>query len=537
MTIPGPLGDYTVFTKLNKGGMADVFLARPTRGPDRWVALKTLLPKLAESRKFVGMFHSEGSLGMMFDHPNIVRTLDVGKIEIEGVTTHYLAMEYVHGRDMGAVARFFRKENARMPIGQVLHIAQEVLAGLVYAHDLADESGKPLHLVNRDVSPANIMVGFDGRVRLIDFGIAQATMDFRSQIGSIRGKLSYMSPEQVRGLPVDGRSDLFSLSVVLYQLLTGVEPFIGEGEFEQMEKIRAAQAEPPSSLNHLISPSLEAIILKGLSRDQNDRFMDAGEMLDAVRRERARMESGYDNRALWTFMQRAFKGDIELLQARVNKAQAILRQSAPQAQDGTVESAEIFDILSEPLSDESRPLDDAPPFDPLSAFDDEASALVPPSLDALDGPALTWPEAKEPDVAAPGRSDAAGDRVRVESHRDGLAAAGSAKGLGGAASPARPPAAEPPQAPERRSLADFDEDEIMEVDIEPSNDGGPPQRRAEGQVSEAEEEGEESGVLLPPAPRTAPPMRRHPAWLPWLLLALIVAILGLGGLLVLKLVN
>ncbi len=325
--IPGPLGNYLVFTKLNKGGMADVYLGQPMGTPERWVAIKVLLSKLSERRKFIQMFDSEGKLGMLFNHPNIVRTWDVGQLEVEGNTLHYLAMDYVHGRDLGAVGRYFRNnQGARMPVNQALYVAREVLSGLAYAHDLEDDTGQPLHLVNRDVSPANVMISFDGHVRLIDFGIAQATMDFRSQIGSIRGKLSYMSPEQVRGLPVDARSDLFSLSVVLYQLLTGVEPFAGEGEFEQMEKIRAVDPTPPSQLNHHVTPGLEAIIMKGLSKAPAERFYDAREMMEAVEAEQAEVGATYGKEEMGRFMATAFKSDIELLQARVSKARAILSE-------------------------------------------------------------------------------------------------------------------------------------------------------------------------------------------------------------------
>lgn len=305
--------------------MADVYLGQPIQSMDRWVAIKVLLPELSQSQKFVSMFQSEGELGQMFKHPNIVRTWDVGKVTLDEGTLHMLTMDYVHGRDLGAVARHFRGERSPMPVNQALYIASEVLKGLAYAHDLEDEAGKPLHLVNRDVSPANVMISFDGRVRLIDFGIAQATLDFRSQIGAIRGKLSYMSPEQVRGLPVDSRSDLFSLSVVLYQLLTGTEPFPGESEFEQMEKIRAVEPTAPSELNRRIPPGVEALLLKGLAKNSMARFHDALDMLEAVEAQRKMLDLHYTPEALATFMQGAFQDDMELLHARVRKARQLLK--------------------------------------------------------------------------------------------------------------------------------------------------------------------------------------------------------------------
>ena len=188
------------------------------------------------------------------------------------------------------------------------------------------------------------MLGFEGQVLLIDFGIAQATMDFRSQIGSIRGKLSYMSPEQVRGLPVDARSDLFSLSVVLYQLLAGAEPFGGSGEFEQMERIRSAEPAPLSGINRLVSKDLEALITKGLAKNPFERFMDAREMLDEVEAIRQKVASTYGTPELRDFMQSAFKGDIELLNTRVNTARRILAKESTHGLDESTDDAFVISI-------------------------------------------------------------------------------------------------------------------------------------------------------------------------------------------------
>ena len=324
LRIPGRLGNYLILTKLNKGGMADVFLGQPLYAPMHWVAVKTLLPKLAQRSKFIGMFRSEGNLGMMFNHPNIVRTWEVGTDEAGEQAIHYLAMDYVHGRDLGAVYRSFQRQSARPPITQALHVGAEVLGALQYAHTLADAQGDPLHLVNRDVSPANIMVAFDGRVCLIDFGIAQATLDFRSQIGAIRGKLSYMSPEQVRGLPVDGRSDLFSLGVVLYQLLTGSEPFGGDGEFEQMERIRSAEPADARQLNPALPSAVAEFLSRALQKDPADRFTSAPEMLDAVRALQAELADPWDQPRMARFMRDRFATDVARLQARVDRAREIL---------------------------------------------------------------------------------------------------------------------------------------------------------------------------------------------------------------------
>lgn len=328
--IPGPLGHYFVITKLNKGGMADVFLAMHAGDPSRWVALKLLRPRLDGQKRFIEMFVSEGRLGLMLNHPNIAQTLEVGHADRTDGPMHYLAMEYVHGRDLGAVSRYFRKGGTRLPVGQSLYMMEEVLKGLGYAHELTDETGMPLHLVNRDVSPANVMVGFDGAVKLIDFGIAQATLDYRSQIGSIKGKIRYMSPEQVRGLPVDARSDIFSLSVVFYQLITGVDPFPGEGDFDRMERIRSGDIRPPSEINRHVTPELELIVLKGLAKDPVARYQTAEEMLEDLAVVRAREPRPYGSAELAEFMHRVFRDDLELLASKVSKAETIVRSALGQ---------------------------------------------------------------------------------------------------------------------------------------------------------------------------------------------------------------
>ena len=444
LRIPGRLGNYLILTKLNKGGMADVFLGQPLYAPMHWVAVKTLLPKLAQRSKFIAMFRSEGNLGMMFNHPNIVRTWDVGLDETGEQAIHYLAMDYVHGRDLGAVYRSFQRLGTPPPIAQALHVGAEVLGALAYAHTLCDAQGDPLHLVNRDVSPANIMVAFDGRVCLIDFGIAQATLDFRSQIGAIRGKLSYMSPEQVRGLPVDGRSDLFSLGVVLYQLLAGSEPFGGDGEFEQMERIRSAEPEDPQIINPALPESAAAFLTRALQKDPADRFATAPEMLAAVQKLQAEVGDPWDQPRMSAFMQERFAADVARLQGRVDRAREILLEEGG------------FDIPKE--------LHDAP--------------LDGPSLDSLEI-VIDLDSMEVPDLRS-------GDRTLVITSRE-------------------------------------DED-LLETNPAATRAGAPILEQPE--VVEPEP---------PPTPPVEPPVRTAPpAWALGLLVLLVVAMVGLGVALVIK---
>jgi hypothetical protein len=270
------LGRYLLFKSLKKGGMARVFLAIDPERPDELLAVKTLLPKLRNERVYREMFASEGKVGVRLQHPHIVRTLDHG---VERGTP-YIAMEFIFGFDVSTILRTLRTAEREMPVALAVGLARDVADALHYAHALVDESGRPLDIVNRDVSPGNIMVGFEGRVRLIDFGIAQTTIDVKSQIGSIKGKISYMAPEQVRGLPVDHRVDLFGLGTVLYEMLTGLQPFHDEGDFATMEKVREAVFDPASGLNRAVDARLDAIVAKALAREVHDRYAQAGEMRD-----------------------------------------------------------------------------------------------------------------------------------------------------------------------------------------------------------------------------------------------------------------
>jgi len=268
------LGRYVLFKSLKKGGMARIFLAVDPEAPEELLAIKTLLPELRKQRAYREMFEAEGKVAVRLEHPNIVRTIEHGT-ERGGP---FIAMEFIFGFDVSTALRQLRKEGRSMPLPLAVALTRDVAAALHYAHGLDDEFGRPLEIVNRDVSPGNIMIGFEGRIRLIDFGIAQTTIDVKSQIGSIKGKISYMAPEQVRGLPVDHRVDIFGLGTVLYEMLTGVQPFHDEGDFATMERVRRAEFDPASSINSAVDAPLDAILARAMARDAEARYPYAGDM-------------------------------------------------------------------------------------------------------------------------------------------------------------------------------------------------------------------------------------------------------------------
>lgn len=311
---PVPFGKYYLLGLIARGGMAEVYRARP-RPPEatgdgappeptvekRLLAIKVMRPQLAREARFVDMFNREGQLAMMLRNRCIVDTLEIGRIE----GRHYIAMEYIGGRDLTQVLRRCQETNQRIPVPHAVYIAARIAEGLHFAHTLTDTDGRPLNIVNRDVSPSNVRLSYDGDVKLLDFGIAQALMKFTSEIGVLKGKFSYMSPEQIRGMPLDARTDVFSTGIILHEMLTTEKLFRGDTEFALMEKVRKAEVAPPSHFNRRVTPEIDAIVLKALARDVADRYQSAAQLaadLDAL-------ISGYrfDPKELRQFMRQMFR--------------------------------------------------------------------------------------------------------------------------------------------------------------------------------------------------------------------------------------
>src|SRR5687767_12198129 len=224
--------------------MAEVFLAvRPgLEGFEKTLAIKRIRPHLSSEESFVKMFLNEAKLAAQLQHPNIVQIYDLGKIN----SSFYIAMEYISGRDMSRVVPKAEKAGIQFPIEYAMAIAERVLDALSYAHTKTDDFGGPLHVVHRDITPENIMVAWSGNVKILDFGIAKAaTQTDQTKAGEIKGKLSYMSPEQGMGKVLDERSDIFTLGVVLYEWITGYKLFTGENEMAILKSIIDGRIYPP----------------------------------------------------------------------------------------------------------------------------------------------------------------------------------------------------------------------------------------------------------------------------------------------------
>jgi serine/threonine-protein kinase len=279
MRKPFRCGPFLLLERIAIGGMAEVYVAVRVDDPaPRPYAVKRLLPTLSEDDDFVAMFLDEARLVAQLDHPGILPVHELGK-QGEG---YYLAMEYVAGRDLRALVQRARARRERLPVPLAAFVALRVADALDHAHRRRDARLRPLHVVHRDVSPANVLVGFDGGVRIIDFGIAQAALRTRREDTVLRGKFGYMSPEMVRGGPVDRRSDVFALGVVLHELLTGERLFKASSELAVLEKVRRAEVRRPSELNPAVPPALDEIVLRALAREPGDRFAWASELRDAL---------------------------------------------------------------------------------------------------------------------------------------------------------------------------------------------------------------------------------------------------------------
>lgn len=267
-------GRYQLVKKLATGGMAQIFLAlqEGVEGFRKTVVLKRILPHLAENDDFITMFLDEARIAARLNHPNIAQIFDLGAHE----DSYFIAMEYVHGEDVRRVWKQAERMGREIPVPLVCRLVIEACSGLDYAHKKADGSGRPLDIVHRDVSPQNIIVSFEGYVKIVDFGIAKAADQATiTRSGVLKGKYSYMSPEQAAGQHIDCRSDVFAIGVVLYELLTGVRLFKRTNDLQTLNAVMECAVEPPSKVNPRCPTDLDPIVLKALAKDVGARYPEA----------------------------------------------------------------------------------------------------------------------------------------------------------------------------------------------------------------------------------------------------------------------
>jgi len=281
MGFPREFGPYHLIKQIAMGGMAEIVLAKTTGfgGFEKLLALKMIHPKLVEDRHFIDMLIEEAKICVELSHANICQVFDLGRIG----DSHYLAMEYVEGVDVFKMMRRATEIGYEVPIEACVHIGHEICAGLDYAHTKLDADGKCLGIIHRDISPQNILISSAGEVKIIDFGIAKAGMRAtQTEVGVIKGKYYYMSPEQAWADPVDHRTDIFSTGIVLYEMLTGQMLYLEENIERLLDRVRKAEIPPPSALRPDIPRELDAITMKALAKYPDDRYRSANEMGHAL---------------------------------------------------------------------------------------------------------------------------------------------------------------------------------------------------------------------------------------------------------------
>src|SRR3954469_19094869 len=277
-----PDSRYRITERVAAGGMAEVFrgVAESMQGFKKNIAIKRILPALTKNKKFVAMFLDEARLSLLLQHANIVQVFDIGHSD----DTYFIVMEYVDGVDLKALMEWRRRINRRIPIAHTLYLVMEICKGLSYAHELQNpETGKPLGIVHRDISPPNVLISKQGEIKVVDFGLAKATSQIETtDPGVVKGKMSYLSPEAARGEEVDNRADIFAVGILLYEMLTGKRLFYGETDYQTVELVRNAKIPPIKPQNPQVEQELEDVVRKALAKRKEDRFQSATDIQDAL---------------------------------------------------------------------------------------------------------------------------------------------------------------------------------------------------------------------------------------------------------------
>ncbi|MCY1020423.1 serine/threonine protein kinase [Pyxidicoccus sp. MSG2] len=303
-------GRYELLRRIAVGGMGAVYLARQ-KGPvgfQKLLVLKRLLPHLSEDDEFIQMFLDEGRIAAHLNHPHIAQIYDLGDVDGQ----YFIAMEYVHGEAVGPLGARAQQRKVVIPLGLKCRIIADAAAGLDAAHNARSPSGRKLALIHRDVSPQNVLVGFNGGVKIIDFGVAKASGKLsQTMVGTIKGKHAYMSPEQARGEPLDHRSDVYGLGTVFYELLTLTRLFKRDTELATLKAVVGAKILPPSEVVPEIPKALDAIVLKALARKREERFSTAGELQLALEEFLMQQKLHATATHLAAFMQDMYSEELE----------------------------------------------------------------------------------------------------------------------------------------------------------------------------------------------------------------------------------
>lgn len=355
-------GKYELVARIATGGMAEIFRAVSSSigGFQKVVALKRILPHLSTDAEFVSLFIAEAKLAVALTHSNIVQVLDFGKVE----QSHYIAMEFVEGKDLTQILIKQSRARKQVPVEAACYMLAETARALEYAHARKDRDGSPLGIVHRDVSPHNILVSYDGEVKLTDFGIAKAKNHVTlSKPGVILGKFAYMSPEQAHGELIDARTDIYAAGITLYETLTGRRLFYSEDPLQTLAKVRNPKVPLPSRYNSRITPELDALVMRALAPDPRDRFQTARELSTALTTYLARTRPDFTDFDIAQFMRDSFgdevdaakfslapRGSSALIQPATVPAPPAAADPRPQASVPDVARAQVSELLRTPAA-------------------------------------------------------------------------------------------------------------------------------------------------------------------------------------------
>ncbi len=343
---PKQFGKYQLLDKIAIGGMAELFRAKLTgaQGFEKLIAVKKILPNLSREANLVTAFIDEAKLAALLHHENIIQIYDFGSMDDQ----YFIAMEYLFGKDLRTITRTARAKELALGLENILYIITRICAGLDYSHHLRDLQGKPLNIIHRDINPQNILITYEGQVKIIDFGIAKAAShNTQTRENLIKGKLAYMSPEQANGQKIDHRSDIFSTGIILYELLADRRMFSGE-TMHVLSLVRDAQYDPPEEVIPDLPSKLNAILKRALAKEPDERYQSAGEMLADIEefmferslRPNARSFAGYLKEL---FEEEYAEEELALwANTQIYEAGGTLPQNQPVQPDGTYETTVIL---------------------------------------------------------------------------------------------------------------------------------------------------------------------------------------------------
>ncbi|KJR40096.1 serine/threonine protein kinase [Candidatus Magnetoovum chiemensis] len=332
---PVRFGKYLLLDKIGTGGMAETYRAKiiADKGFEKLIAVKKIHPHLSSQEDVTASFIDEAKLAAHLHHPNIVQTYDFGKMQ----DAFFISMEYLFGKDLSYVTKQADQSNLPLPLDLTLYIISRVCEALDYAHNLKGLYGDPLNIIHRDITPHNIFITYEGQVKIIDFGIAKAaTKSSQTQTGFVKGKVAYMSPEQARGAKIDHRSDLFSLSLVLYEIVTGKRMFIGDNTLEILKKVQNFEYKHTEEIVSGVNPEVSKILKRALSKDPDDRHQFAGQMLADIEQCMHRLSLNPSPKTLANYMKTLFEDEIpneERTLSNILKVAADLTQTDMQNTD------------------------------------------------------------------------------------------------------------------------------------------------------------------------------------------------------------